>query len=167
MRWRYHLHPHHSHKRENAGRALQKLQFCVLRNCLAAGRVCLRRVRSKQPGKDHCGERIAILHSGRSCAKLRRSTINRRGGYSRVGDDNPEQIRQIGRRCRKVGSRWQAWLLVRGEEKQPDPFRNVALDGLPLGSVLSVSNPRAVAMRTCNLSQRGQWMHSIGSTPSR
>jgi hypothetical protein len=39
---------------------------------------------------------------------------------------NPEQIPQIGHRCRKVGSRWQAWLLVRDEEKQSDPFRDVA-----------------------------------------
>jgi len=39
---------------------------------------------------------------------------------------NPEQMRQVGYRCRKVGRRWHARLLVRDEEKQPDLFRMVA-----------------------------------------
>ena len=38
---------------------------------------------------------------------------------------NTEQMRQIGYRCRKVGSRWHAWLLVRDEEDQPDLFRRM------------------------------------------
>ena len=37
---------------------------------------------------------------------------------------NKEQMRQIGYRCRKVGRRWHAWLLVRAEG--PDLFRNMA-----------------------------------------
>jgi hypothetical protein len=32
---------------------------------------------------------------------------------------NPDQVRQIGYRCRKIGRRWYAWLLVRDE---PDFF---------------------------------------------
>jgi hypothetical protein len=40
---------------------------------------------------------------------------------------NPGQMRQIGYRCRKVASRWHAWLLVRDEEStQPDLFSRAA-----------------------------------------
>ena len=40
---------------------------------------------------------------------------------------NPDQMRQIGYRCRKIGSRWHAWLLVRDKEsKQPDLFDKAA-----------------------------------------
>jgi hypothetical protein len=40
---------------------------------------------------------------------------------------NPDQMRQIGYRCRKVGSRWHAWLLVRNEEsRQPGLFDEAA-----------------------------------------
>jgi hypothetical protein len=37
-----------------------------------------------------------------------------------------ERMVQVGYRCRKVGRRWHAWLLVRDEENQPDLFRKVA-----------------------------------------
>jgi hypothetical protein len=37
---------------------------------------------------------------------------------------SPDQMGQIGYRCRKVGGRWHAWLLVPDEEStQPDLFR--------------------------------------------
>ena len=39
---------------------------------------------------------------------------------------NSEQMQQIGYRCRKVGRRWHAWLLVRDEEKQTDLFGKAA-----------------------------------------
>jgi hypothetical protein len=40
---------------------------------------------------------------------------------------NPDRMRQIGYRCRKVGSRWRAWLLVRDDEStQPDLFIRAA-----------------------------------------
>jgi hypothetical protein len=47
--------------------------------------------------------------------------------FSRLWHGNPEQMRQIGYRCRRVGRRWHAWLLVRDEEsKQPDLFNRAA-----------------------------------------
>jgi hypothetical protein len=37
-----------------------------------------------------------------------------------------EQMRQIGYRCRKVGSRWHAWLLIPEGERQPGLFGKAA-----------------------------------------
>jgi hypothetical protein len=40
---------------------------------------------------------------------------------------NPDQMRHIGYRCRKIGSRWHAWLLVRDDEsKEADLFDRAA-----------------------------------------
>jgi hypothetical protein len=35
-------------------------------------------------------------------------------------------MRQIGYRCRKVGARWHAWLLIRDGEPEPDLFGKAA-----------------------------------------
>jgi hypothetical protein len=59
----------------------------------------------------------------KACTPSRSARTRSSGGIG-----NPEQMRQIGYRCRKIGRRWQAWLLVRDEEeKQPDLFRRVFL----------------------------------------
>jgi hypothetical protein len=39
---------------------------------------------------------------------------------------NKDQMRQIGYRCRKVGARWHAWLLIRDGEAEPDLFGKAA-----------------------------------------
>jgi hypothetical protein len=39
--------------------------------------------------------------------------------FWRLWHGNPDQMKQIGYRCRKIGRRWHAWLLVRNE---PDFF---------------------------------------------
>ena len=39
---------------------------------------------------------------------------------------NPDQMREIGYCCRKIGRRWHAWLLVRDEARQPDLFGKAA-----------------------------------------
>jgi hypothetical protein len=47
--------------------------------------------------------------------------------FWRHWDGNPDQMRQIGYGCRKVGSRWHAWLLLQDEESiQPDLFSRAA-----------------------------------------